>query len=114
MSAAPPPTSPPPTSPPSGAPPADGGGRAVASLVLGIVSIIACCHILGPIAWVLGHTELKHIRAGQAPLKNEGIAKAGMILGIIASVLFGFGLLWIFLFGGLTAMKALIEAAQSS
>src|SRR5207244_7789595 len=33
-------------------------------LVLGILSLIVCAPVLGPIAWSMGHTDLQEIRAG--------------------------------------------------
>ena len=101
--------------PPGGpaSPESSGSGRAVASLILGILGVIPCgCGICAPIAWGLGAAELKHIRAGRSPLKNDGIARAGMILGIIGTVIFAFGLCWLFLLGGLAMLRAMIEAAQ--
>ena len=74
------------------------------SLVLGIVAIV-CCGLLGPVAWILGKQELNAIAAGQSPASGEGVAKAGMILGIIATVLLAFGLLWVLFFGGMAVLQ---------
>jgi len=60
-------------------------GRAVASLVLGILSIVML-PLLGPVAWYLGHLELEDIRGFRAPRSGEGLARAGWILGIIGSL----------------------------
>lgn len=95
----------PPPSPP-GAPPAAASNRGTMALVLGIIGVV-CCQLAGPFAWYLGSNELKAIRAGLAPASGEGVAKAGMILGIIASVLFVFVLIWIFLAGGLAFLSAM-------
>ncbi len=58
-------------------------GKAVASLVLGILGL-ACCGICGLIGLIL---------AVQAKNEgnDEGIRKAGFVLGIIAVVLWGIG-----------------------
>lgn len=60
-------------------------GRAVASLVLGILSIVVL-PLLGPVAWYLGHVELEDIRGFRAPRAGEGLARAGWVLGIIGSL----------------------------
>src|SRR5512132_1282143 len=70
--------------------------NATTALILGIVSVL-CCQILGPVAWYLGNKELQAIRAGAAPITGEGSAKAGMILGIIGTILFALSILWIVL-----------------
>src|SRR5262245_36782060 len=79
--------------------------QAIMSLVLGILSIV-CCGILAPIAWYLGSQEQKAIREGRSPAAGEGVAKAGMILGIIGTVLLILGILWIFLWGGMAVLSA--------
>ncbi|HEY7213155.1 MAG TPA: DUF4190 domain-containing protein [Thermoanaerobaculia bacterium] len=79
--------------------------QAIMSLVLGILSIVTCCGILAPIAWYLGSQEQKAIREGRSPAAGEGLAKAGMILGIIGTVLLIFGILWIFFWGGMAMLS---------
>jgi hypothetical protein len=96
-------TTPPPVAPPPPAPPTS--GRATLILVLGILGIV-CCPVLGPAAWIMGKNELAAIAAGQSPAKEEGMAKAGMILGIIGTVFLAFGLLWVVFFGGLSVLSA--------
>lgn len=83
-------------------------GQATTALILGIVSIL-CCQILGPVAWYLGHSELARIKAGQSSMAGEGTAKAGMILGIIGSVLCLLWILWILFFGGLALLGAMAQ-----
>ena len=79
----------------------------VISLVLGILGII-CCGLLAPVAWIMGSQELKAIKAGTSPASGEGMAKAGMILGIIGTVLLLFGILWIFFAGGMAVFQGLL------
>ncbi|MFQ5928650.1 MAG: DUF4190 domain-containing protein [Acidobacteriota bacterium] len=86
-------------------------GRATAALVLGILGIV-CCQLLGPIAWYIGDQELKDIRRGASPAKDEGVAKAGMILGIISTVLLALAILWIVFLGGLAFLGAILEGAR--
>lgn len=80
--------------------------QAVTSLVLGILSIVTCCGILAPIAWYIGNQEIKAIREGRSSAAGEGLAKAGMILGIIGTLWMAMILLWIFFWGGLTILSA--------
>ncbi len=68
-------------------------GYAVASLVLGIASLVTCfCYavpplILGPLALVFGNIAMKDIRAGTANPSSSGLAKAGKICGLIGLLL---------------------------
>ncbi|HEV8630442.1 MAG TPA: hypothetical protein VGV61_09005 [Thermoanaerobaculia bacterium] len=92
--------------PASPAPPAaaPASGRAIAILVLAIAGLL-CCPLTAPVAWVMGQMELKAVAAGTAPQANQSLAQIGMVLGILGSVLLAFGLLWVFLFGGLAALS---------
>ncbi|MCH7664694.1 MAG: DUF4190 domain-containing protein [Acidobacteria bacterium] len=89
----------------SGAAPAS-SNRPTIALVLGILGVV-CCGLVAPVAWFMGSAELKAIRAGSAPAAGEGLAKAGMILGIIGTVLLLVGLLWIFFAGGMAILQAM-------
>jgi hypothetical protein len=82
--------------------------QATTALVLGIVSIV-CCQILGPVAWFLGHQELQKIRNRQSSAAGEGFAKAGMILGIVGTVLLVLTLFWFIFAGGIAMIGALSE-----
>ncbi len=62
-------------------------------LVLGILGIV-CCQIVGPAAWVMGRSDLKAMDAGLMDPEGRGSTQAGMILGIISSVLLILGLLF--------------------
>jgi TRAP-type C4-dicarboxylate transport system permease small subunit len=73
--------------------------QATTALVLGILGIV-CCGVLAPIAWYLGQQELNNIRAGRVPPANEGMARAGQILGIIGTIFLGLAILFLLL-GGL-------------
>ena len=57
-------------------------GRAVAALVMGILSIVCMGFLAGIPAIILGSMELKAIKAGSAPQAGESAAKVGFILGI--------------------------------
>lgn len=73
--------------PPMGGPPQN-STKAVAALVVGIVSPVLglCCAILGLVgivAVVLGRNAQKEIAASHGGLTGAGMAKAGVILGVI-------------------------------
>jgi type IV pilus assembly protein PilA len=76
-----------PTAAPPGAPPLYAGqpqtsGKAVASLVCGIINIFP----LFIIAIVLGHIALSEIKKSAGRLKGEGLAIAGLVLGYLGIV----------------------------
>lgn len=53
-------------------------------LALGILSFFICGFIMGPIAWFMGSSDLKQIRAGRMDPEGEGTTQAGRICGLIA------------------------------
>lgn len=117
----------PPQGPPTAPPPAGWGGwspvygaplpgsldhkGATTSLVLGIISVISvvtapfCCVTLpglfcAPFAWVIGAKAKREIDAAPGTYGNLGSAQAGIVMGIVCSVL---GLLVVALFVALFA-----------
>ncbi|MCW5776595.1 MAG: DUF4190 domain-containing protein [Phycisphaeraceae bacterium] len=72
--------------------------RGVLILVFGILSLVLC-QLLGPFAWIMGKGDLKRIDAGTMDPEGRGLTQAGMICGIIGTVLMMIGvllsLLWI-------------------
>ncbi len=64
-----------------------GSTRALATLILGVLSLICGGFMTGIPAIILGHMELKAIKLGTAPKEGEGLAKVGYILGIVGTVL---------------------------
>jgi hypothetical protein len=66
--------------------------RGTLILVLGILSLVVCAFI-GPFAWMMGNEDMAKIRAGRMDREGEGITQAGRIMGIIATVLLGLGVL---------------------
>lgn len=58
--------------------------RAVISLVLGVLGIVSC-NLFGPIAAYLGYAARKDAELEGRPV--DGMATAGLILGIVSSVL---------------------------
>ena len=67
--------------------------QATTILVLGILGVI-CCAPLGIAAWIMGNKELEAIDAGRRNPENRGTANAGRIIGIVATVLLGLGILF--------------------
>lgn len=82
--------------------------QAITALVLGILGIMTCCGILSPIAWYLGSQEQKAIREGRSPAAGEASAKVAVILGIVGTILMALGLFWVFFWGGLAVLSALM------
>ncbi|MEX2173418.1 MAG: hypothetical protein WD872_03595 [Pirellulaceae bacterium] len=56
-------------------------------LVLGLVGFISGCPIFSLMAWVMGSSDLREMRAGRMDPSGEGVTQAGQILGMILSVL---------------------------
>jgi hypothetical protein len=70
--------------------------QATTVLVLGILGLV-CCGPLGIVAWVMGQNEVQAIDAGRRDPTNRGTANAGRILGIVGTVLFAIGIVWLVL-----------------
>lgn len=87
--------------------------QAITSLVLGILGVI-CCGLLAPVAWYIGNQELKAIREGRSAMAGEALAKIGMILGIIGTILLVLTMLWIFFAGGMAVIQGLAAANANS
>ncbi len=60
--------------------------RGTMILVFGILGLVMC-PILGVIAWVLGKADIAKMDAGRMDPSGRGNTQAGMICGIIATVL---------------------------
>jgi type II secretory pathway pseudopilin PulG len=67
-------------------PPSDAktDGRAVASLILGILSVTILWVLAGIPAIILGHISRSSIRKSLGQLKGDGMAVAGLIMGYIS------------------------------
>jgi hypothetical protein len=77
-----------PQPPYGGGQPAKTSGMAIASLVLGIVGILACgCFIFSILAVVFGRIGQNNIRQSGGAQTGEGLAKWGFILGVVGIVL---------------------------
>ena len=62
-------------------------------LALGIIGIVIC-FICGIIAWVMGKNDLAEMRQGLRDRSGEQLTKAGMICGIIGTILGIIGIIW--------------------
>ena len=58
-------------------------------LTLGILSV-ACCGFFGPAAWIMAHGDMKEMDAQVMDPSGRGMTQAGMIIGIIGTVLLVF------------------------
>src|SRR5262245_5360006 len=63
--------------------------RGAAVLTLGILSLVICGvgFVTGLIAWIMGGIDLSKIQRGVMDRQGEGTTRAGMICGIIGTVL---------------------------
>ena len=70
-------------------------------LIFGILGII-CCIVFGILAWVMGKSDLAAMGRGEMDRSGEGLTRAGMICGIIGTILQGLYILLnvIFLIAG--------------
>lgn len=59
-------------------------GKAIGSLILGILSIFPLGILAGIPAVILGHVSRKSIRESMGRLKGEGMALAGLIMGYLS------------------------------
>ncbi len=60
-------------------------GKATASLVLGILSLLCFSVLAGIPAIILGHMSKANIRRSMGRLKGEGMATAGLVMGYISA-----------------------------
>lgn len=77
----------------------------MAALVLGVLGLVACGPFASVPAIVLGRLAVRAIDASQGRLGGRGIATAGFVLGLIATVVWT---LVIVLVIGLFAFSALV------
>jgi hypothetical protein len=61
--------------------------RGIMIMVLGIMSFFTVGIVLGPIAWIMGNTDMRKIRAGVMDKEGEGMTEAGRVCGMVATLL---------------------------
>jgi hypothetical protein len=77
----------PPIAPIAMPPPASQNNQlAVWSLVTGLISVVCCCNILGPLPLVLGIIALSQLKHNPHQT-GSGFAIAGIVLGVVALIL---------------------------
>ena len=62
-------------------------GRGATILVFGILSVVLLGLVAGIPAWAMGNRDLKKIRSGAIVAGQRGLTTAGMVLGIIGTLL---------------------------
>ncbi len=67
--------------------PQSASGRAIAAMILSLVSIVTCGPLLSIPGMILGKMEMNAIRDGQAPQAGETFAKIGFYVGIAITAL---------------------------
>jgi hypothetical protein len=74
--------------------------RGVVILVLGLMSFVVGCPVLGAIAWFMGSADLREMQAGRMDPEGMGMTQAGRIVGMIHLLLtlVGFGLAMLMFF----------------
>lgn len=105
---------PPPPTPVS----AGASGRAIASMVIGIVGIVFClCFpalniILGPVGLILAILEVKAIGRGETSDAGRGFAITGLVLGIINTIA-GVVMLILFAIYGTALLYGILSSLRS-
>ena len=61
-------------------------------LILGILALVVCGVVLGPIAWIMGNKAIKEIDAAPGYYTNRSNVSAGRICGMIATILWIVGI----------------------
>ena len=61
------------------------GGLILTLAILGWI----ICPVFAPFAWSMGASDLRAMRLGQMDLEGQGMTQAGMILGMIQTILLG-------------------------
>ena len=62
-------------------------------LVFGILGLIPCCNVFGPVAWIMGNQSLKILSQPMVDQSERGMVTAGRICGIIGTVFLLIGVL---------------------
>jgi prepilin-type processing-associated H-X9-DG protein len=88
-------------------------GRAIASLVLGLFSLV-CCLFTGIPAIVLGSLGLVDIKEGRGAVTGKGMAISGIVLGSVGSTIVAIPIIIVLIALLLPAVQAAREAARRS
>jgi hypothetical protein len=74
--------------------------KATNVLIFGILSLVCCAIIFGPLAIIQGNQGLQAIREGRGDASQEGTYNIGKILGIVGLVLWVIGIIVNIVMGG--------------
>jgi Domain of unknown function (DUF4190)/zinc-ribbon domain len=88
--------------------PGSASGRAIASLVLSIISVFTCGPILSIPGIILGKLEMEAIKSGTASAGGMSYAKAGFWIGIFSTILYCGSMIIFGLFGMLGGLISAI------
>ena len=66
-------------------------------LIMGILGL-ALCQVLGPFAWSMGNKTLREIDASNGQLGGRDMANVGRILGMVATIILGVGVVFFVVF----------------
>ncbi len=91
----------PPTPPTTPAPPKPKSNNPLIAMILSIVGVF-CCGLLSIAGLILGYIELGKINRGETSEEGRGMAKAAVIIGIIALALWVIGIIIAAFTGGVT------------
>jgi hypothetical protein len=88
--------------------------RGTMILIFGIVGLVAC-QPFGIAAWIMGKNDLNAIDSGLMDPTGRGMTQAGMICGIIATILMAIGIIMVVLtfMGVLTLFGAAAAGAAA-
>lgn len=86
-------------------PPARDHPKAMTAMILGILSLVLC-QLVGPFAWRIGGQTMREIDASGGQLGGRGLAQAGYILGVVATVLLIVAVVLFVIFAVIAAISA--------
>lgn len=85
-------------------------GLSIASLVCGVLAILASCMYIGFIfgipGVICGHMSLKKIKKSPTPIQGKGMAIAGLVTGYIGTIISIAMVVFVVFFIGLAAMES--------
>jgi hypothetical protein len=65
-------------------------------LVLGIMGLFVQCPVFPLMSWVMGSNDLREMQAGRMDPAGRDLTRAGMVIGMVLSILWIAGILFIF------------------
>ncbi len=73
--------------------------RGTLVLVLGVLGWVGFCPLFGIVAWAMGSSDLRAMRAGHMDPSGRGLTQAGMVLGMIQAIIMLCGIVISVFFG---------------